>query len=52
MAAGQGPGRMSEHRGLVAGIQRVPGVVIHHHQVVCERKNDSACVTAGPQVFL
>ena len=52
MAGGQRLGCMREHRGLVAGVEHVPGITVHHHRVVVDRKNDPARVPAGPQILL
>ena len=52
MAAGQRLGGLPEQNRLVAGIERLPGVLVHHHNVVVEGKHDPRAVPARPQVLL
>ena len=52
MIAGQRLGCMPEKRDLIAGVEHVPGVVVHQHQVVSQRKDDPGSVPAGPQILL
>jgi hypothetical protein len=51
VVAGQRLGGTAEERGLVAGVERVPRLVVHQHHVVGQRKDDPAGVPAGPQVL-
>ena len=49
--AGQRLGCVAEERGLVAGVERVPRLVVHQHHVLGQRKDGPAGVPAGPQVL-
>ena len=49
--AGQRLGCLAEERGLVAGVERVPCLVVHQHHVTDQRKHAPAGVAAGPQVL-
>ena len=51
VVAVQRPGCMAEERGLVAGVERVPRLVVHQHHVVGQREDQSAGVPAGPQIL-
>ena len=52
MPAGQRLGRVAEQHDLVAGVQRLPGHLVHHDHVVVQREHDPRGVPAGAQVLL
>ena len=52
MVGGQRVARVPEQRDLVAWIEHVPGVIVHHHGVAIERQDDPGRPPAGPQVLL
>ncbi len=45
-------GGVADQRGLVAGVEQAPGVVVEHDHVVAERQDDAAGPAAGPHVLL
>ena len=49
---GQGLGGLGQQHGLLGRVEGVAGVVVHHHDVVVQSKDNSRRTAAGAQVLL
>jgi hypothetical protein len=52
LPAGQRLAGLAEQHGLVSGVEHVPGVLVHHDQVLGQGQHDPVGPAAGAQVVL